>query len=53
MQALVTPRLVNVAAVPSNAGVAKANPPHTQAAREPLGKRFLALLLAALSAPNV
>lgn len=52
MQALVTPRLVNVATVRSNAGVAKAKPANPQAAREPLGKRFLTLLLAALSAPN-
>ncbi len=53
MQALVTPRLVNVAAtVRSNADVAKARPANPQAAREPLSKRFLTLLLAALSAPN-
>ena len=53
MQALVTPRFVNVATVRSNASVTTANPANTQAARKPLGKRFLALLLAALSAPNV
>jgi hypothetical protein len=52
MQPFVTPRLVNVARVRSNPGVAKANSANTQADRDSLGKRFLAALLAALSAPN-